>query len=88
MDKTCLIENGSVFSNSLWTAPLVNEVYQAFVEHPDESDEVFITKLKGQMKGASSSAQQLMAEMSWALLLFPSNIKPSTKRHSSVRFGG
>ena len=64
--KTCLIEDGSVFSDSLWIAPLVRELYQAFVEHPDESDEVFITKLKGQMKGASSSAQQLMAEKAYA----------------------
>ncbi len=39
-----------------------------------------MTKLKGQMKTCSSSAQQLMAEMLWALLLFPSNMKPRTKR--------
>jgi 5-methylcytosine-specific restriction protein B len=39
-----------------------------------------MTKLKSQMKNTSSAAQQLMAEMLWALLLFPSNIKQETKR--------
>jgi hypothetical protein len=34
--KTCLVEDGSLFSQSpLWTAQLVDEVYHAFVEHPD-----------------------------------------------------
>ncbi|MBV9502316.1 MAG: hypothetical protein JO138_23355 [Acidobacteriaceae bacterium] len=32
------------------------------------------------MQGASAAAQQLVAEMLWALLLFPSNIRPKTKR--------
>src|SRR4029077_16616916 len=40
----------------------------------------FMTKLKGQIKATSPSAQQLMAEMLWALLLFPSNMKARTKR--------
>jgi hypothetical protein len=79
--RTCLIEDRSVFlADSRWTAPLVDEVFHAFVEHPDIGDDDFMTKLKGQMKTASALAQQLMAEMLWALLLFPSNMKASTKR--------
>jgi hypothetical protein len=79
--RTCLIEDRSVFlTDSRWTAPLVDEVFRAFVEHPDFGDDDFMTKLKGQMKNASAPAQQLMAEMLWALLLFPSNMKASTKR--------
>ena len=79
--KTCLIDDRSIFSNeNLWTATLVDEVYDKFVEHPDLGDEDFLTKLKGQMKVASPPAQQLMAEMLWALLLFPSNLKSQTKR--------
>jgi 5-methylcytosine-specific restriction enzyme B len=54
-------------------------VYQAFVDHPDYRQDDFITKLKGQMATASVPTQQLMAEMLWALLLFPSNMKPRTK---------
>ena len=79
--RKCLIEDGSVFSAaSLWTSSSVMEVFEAFVEHPDFGDDDFMTKLKGQMKSASPSAQRLMAEMLWALLLFPSNMKARTKR--------
>lgn len=60
--------------------PVVNELFEAFVEHPDFGNDDFMTKLKGQMKNASPPAQQLMAEMLWALLLFPSNMKARTKR--------
>jgi len=79
--NTCLVEDLSLFSkDSLWTASVVDEVYYAFVEHPDFSQNDFRTKLKGQMSSASASAQRLMAEMLWALLLFPANIKARTKR--------
>lgn len=79
--RTCLIGNQSLFLNdSRWTDALLAEIYQAFVLHPDYSKDDFITKLKKQMKGVSPPAQQLMAEMLWALLLFPSRIEPSTKR--------
>jgi hypothetical protein len=78
--QNCLIADGSVFSTgSLWTAPLVTEVITAFVDHPDLGDDDFIAKLKRQMRGASPAAQRLMAEMLWALLLFTSKMKASTK---------
>jgi hypothetical protein len=73
----CLIEDGSVFSSTpRWTAALIDEVHQAFVEHPDVGADDFMTKLKGQMVSASAPAQQLMAELMWALVLFPSNMRP------------
>jgi hypothetical protein len=78
--NTCLINDQSILSNKpLWTPPLVDETYHTFVDHPDYGDDDFMTKLKGQMKAASAPAQQLMAEMLWALLLFPSNMKARTK---------
>ena len=64
----------------LWTDPLIDEVHKAFVQNPDLGKDDFMTKLKGQMSGASPAGKQLMAEMLWALLLFPSNINPETKR--------
>jgi 5-methylcytosine-specific restriction protein B len=78
----CLLKDGSVLmrGKSLWTAPLVDEVYRAFVEHPDVGADDFMTKLKRQMAAVSASAQQLTAEMLWVLLLFPSNMKARTKR--------
>jgi hypothetical protein len=80
--KICLVEDGSMFGQKkLWTPALVEEVYHAFVDHPDFSKADFMTKLKDQMKSASPDAQRLMSEMLWALLLFPANIKARTKRH-------
>ena len=79
--KACLLDDGSVFSSEpLWTPTLVQDVHHAFVDHPDMGSDDFMTKLKGQMKPASPSAQRLMAEMVWALLLFPSNTGALTKR--------
>lgn len=79
--NACLIEDHSVFSGEQrWTAALVEEVYKSFVEQPDFGNDSFMTKLKGQMRQASPQAQQLMAEMLWALLLFPSNMNARTKR--------
>jgi hypothetical protein len=43
-----------------------------------------MTKLKGQMAPASASAQQLMAEMLWALLLFPARMK-ARKKDQQIR---
>jgi len=85
----CLVNDGSIFSNrSLWTSDLAREVHHAFVDHPDESKTDFMSKLEGQMAHASPPARQLMAEMIWALLLFPSNMKPSTKRDQIVHVHG
>ena len=79
--ESCLIGDRAVFSpDCRWTAALIEEVYRAFVDHPNSGEDDFMTKLKGQMKNASPAAQQLMAEMLWALLLFPSNMKAATKR--------
>ncbi len=81
--RDCLIQDGSLFASdkSLWTLPLIDEIYHAFVEHPDFSGDDFMTKLKRQISDISAPAQQLTAEMLWALLLFPSNMKARTKRH-------
>lgn len=77
----CWINDGSLFSaDALWTPALIEEVRAAFVDHPDEGGDDFLTKLKGQMAGASPSAKRLMAEMHFTLLLFPSNVGPETKR--------
>jgi 5-methylcytosine-specific restriction enzyme B len=77
----CLIEDGSMFAKEdLWQPGVSSEVQRAFDDHPDFGDDDFMTKLRGQMKSASSAAQRLMAEMLWALLLFPSNMKARTKR--------
>jgi hypothetical protein len=78
---TCLVKNGSLFSNEpLWNPATIAEASEAFVNHPDVGQDNFITKLKGQMSNVSAGAKRLAAEMLWILLLFPSNLKPRTKR--------
>src|SRR4029079_2943534 len=79
--RDCLIGDGSIFSSGgLWTPDYIAEAKTAFVGHPDDGEDDFMTKLVRQMKDASCSAQQLMAEMLWALLIFPSNMRADTKR--------
>jgi hypothetical protein len=81
----CLIADNSTLTNrSLWTSAILKEIYEAFVGHPDYSTDSFMTKLKRQVKDASPAAKQLSAELLWALLLFPSNMKPGTKRHQII----
>src|SRR5690242_3687826 len=76
-----LIKDDSILgSGQLWINPGIDEVHKAFVQNPDFGKEDFITKLKAQMSAASPASKQLMAEMLWALLLFPSNVGPGTKR--------
>ena len=82
---TCLIEDGSLFSTqSLWTPESLAELNRAFIQNPMEGAESYLDKLKQQLDGASPDAARLMAELHWALLLFPKNINPSTKRDDIV----
>jgi hypothetical protein len=79
--NNCFVGDKSLFTQgNLWTAPLLKEASEAFINHPDLGDDDFITKLQHQMNPASLDAQHLMAEALWALLLFPSNSRPLTKR--------
>ena len=84
---TCLIDDGSLFApgRSLWTSDGADALQRAFVERPDDGDDDFMTKLERQMADAGAPAQQLMAELLWALLLFPSNISAEVKRAHVAR---
>jgi len=79
--QSSLIEDRSLFNlDPLWTLPTIEAVNHAFAENPDTGSDDFMTKMRKQMASASPSAQRLVAEMLWALLLFPSNMKPRTKK--------
>jgi len=56
------------------------EVDAHFNGRPDASKDRFQTKLQRQFHDASPMACQLVAEMLWAMNLFPSNIGPDSKR--------
>src|SRR5690606_7233428 len=79
--RTCLILDGSLFGDdSIWTAANLEEFTRAFIDHPDEGDDNFQTKLLNQLKDCSQPAKLLTAELMWVLLLFPTNINTETKR--------
>jgi len=77
----CLIGDQSLFFDEvLWTEANAAELHKHFVENPDESDLSFLDKLPKQLSAASPGARQLMAEIFWAIRLFPTTPKAPTKR--------
>lgn len=80
---TCLVDDGSILSkDALWTSDNASELRRAFVERPDERKKVkFQQKLEQQLADVSPAACKLMAEMRWALLLFPSDWGIKKKRN-------
>jgi 5-methylcytosine-specific restriction enzyme B len=79
--EKCLIGNHSVFSpEELWTLENVEEVRSAYVDDPEPGSEDFFKRLRERMDSSSTAAKRLMAEMLWAIQLFPSNIGVTTKR--------
>lgn len=80
--RRCLLQKGSVFGEEqLWTAPNIDEVHRAFVDHPIETNERFMDKLRQQFHGTSPSVVRLLAEIYWVLNLFPSNMGGELKRN-------
>lgn len=79
--QRCLEEDGSLFRDeSLWASATLAELDRAFIQNPQEGSASYREKLGQQLEGTSPAACRLMAELHWALLLFPHNIKPDTKR--------
>lgn len=80
----CLLTAGSLLGSSskLWSKEYLDELYKRFVQNPDEGDGDFQNKLRTQLADATPEAIQLMAEILWLVLLFPSNIGPAKKRQS------
>jgi 5-methylcytosine-specific restriction protein B len=78
-----LLGDGSVFTpDHLWTDDNLNELQKHYVENLDEGEGDFFTKLKGQIGPTTAPAKQLMAEVTWFMLLCPSNIGVESKRES------
>ncbi|MFN8011318.1 MAG: AAA family ATPase [Holophagaceae bacterium] len=81
--QRCLIENGSIFgTEQLWTQANLEQLDIHFVQRLDAGSGTFYEKLETQLKDAPGEAKRLMAELLWALLLFPTNISIATKRAS------
>lgn len=82
-----LLDSGSILSDTegLWTSEVLDELDKRFVQNYDEGEGTFIQKLQGQLSGGSPECYQLMAELMWALNLFPSNIGPAIKRQNVMQ---
>lgn len=82
--ERCLIGTASILSDdqSLWSLSHFDELDRRFVQNFDEGSGTFLEKLKGQLSGGSPQCHQLMAELMWALNLFPSNIGSDSKRRT------
>lgn len=76
----CLIRDGSMFTDQqVWTSENLDQLHKHYVLQPNAGDGSFLEKLAGQLQPASEAARMLMAEVYWALQLFPSNRAPGTK---------
>jgi 5-methylcytosine-specific restriction protein B len=53
----------------IWTAATIDDLYQRFVENPDESSDSFEAKLRRQLSGAAPQTYQLAGEMLYVHLL-------------------
>lgn len=83
--QRCLVEDGSLFGEeSLWTLPNIEALHTYFVLRPETGSGGFYEKLKAQVADAPPSARRLMAEILWAVFLFPSNINKDTKRDAVI----
>jgi len=79
--EQCLIADGSMFfGRAIWTAQNVRALVHGFVDRPDTGKQSFVEKLQKQISDVSVDAQHLMAEMLWALMLFPTNTTVEKKR--------
>lgn len=81
---TALAVDLSVFAEGkkLWTRAFLDELDQRFVNNLDAGEGDFLSKLKTQLSGGTAECCQLMAELLWVMLLFPSNVSAAKKREN------
>lgn len=84
--EACLLQEGSALApgKQLCTPAHLDELHRHFVQNLDEGEGNFLEKLQAQLRPSSPEAKQLMAELLWLMLLFPTNIGAASKR-STVR---
>ncbi len=81
--NNCLLDDRSVFTEqALWTPENIDLLDKYFVQNPLEGKDTFVSKLRLQLEPAVPAVKRLAAEMVWAMLLFPSNIRGYKKRET------
>ncbi|MGI9130039.1 MAG: AAA family ATPase [Roseomonas sp.] len=78
----CLLRNGSLLfeGQTFWHPDALNSLHKAFVASPDEGDDNFIRKFKGQIGQAGRDVVCLAAEIMSVYFLFPSSVRGVRKR--------
>ena len=67
----------------IWSIPLLGELHERFLNHPDESGDSFEEKLQRQLKGSPADAYQLMGEVLYFYFLIVST-KDSTRERQVI----
>ena len=84
--QCCLVADGSILGDgTISTAVNFDALDLHFVQRPEAGNGSFYEKLHTQLADAPPDARKLMAELLWALFLFPSNISEATKRSGVVQ---
>lgn len=80
--KEALETDGSLFTpgTTIWSVENIEDLYERFVGHPDESSDRFEDKFRRQLEGAPLGTRQLAAELLYIYLIFPNNMGGDAKR--------
>src|SRR5215217_8234631 len=80
--EEALRNDGSLFTPgaAIWSAENIEDLYERFVGHPDESSDRFEDKFRRQLEGASLETRQLAAELLYIYLIFPDKFSGDSKR--------
>src|SRR5258706_16215772 len=65
--------------HAIWSVPVIDDLHERFVEHPDESADTFVEKLRRQLLGAPATTIQLAGELIYVHLLMPLDIGGTAK---------
>lgn len=81
--EVALRHDGSLFEpdRKVWSAPVLDDLYQRFNLSPDESKDRFEDKFRRQLKDAPTATIQLAAELIFVHLLIANDITAPTKKH-------
>lgn len=80
--EAALKSNDSLFTpgREVWATSVIDDLYERFIEKPDESSDSFEVKFKRQLRGAPAATIQLAAEMVYYHLMPSVSTTGDTKR--------
>ncbi len=78
----CLRRDDSLFTpgHAIWSAAVVQDLHERFVERPDESNRDFMMKFRDQLAGAPPETVQLAAEILYVHFLIAASVSGNRKR--------